>query len=130
MIFHSPGPVNVTFLYSRVSILDHLSVVLDLAVEDIGVSVSSVTRDLQQLNVEKDDGGLPSEEYITPTVVIPDHLQVQNAGCLNLSFGSFGSARGAAYSSGTVKSLPVETNLEEERSDPDIPSVGHIDSRY
>ncbi|XP_047947734.1 uncharacterized protein LOC125193855 isoform X2 [Salvia hispanica] len=98
-------------------------------VEDIGVSVSSVTRDLQQLNVEKDDGGLPSEEYITPTVVIPDHLQVQNAGCLNLSFGSFGSARGAAYSSGTVKSLPVETNLEEERSDPDIPSVGHIDSR-
>ncbi|XP_042007325.1 uncharacterized protein LOC121755942 isoform X2 [Salvia splendens] len=97
--------------------------------EDIEVSVSSVTRDLQQLNVEKDDGGLPSEEYITPTVVIPDHLQVQNADCLNLSFGSFGSAMGAAYSSGTVKPLPVETNLEEERSDANIPSVGHIDSR-
>ncbi|KAL1555894.1 hypothetical protein AAHA92_11579 [Salvia divinorum] len=98
-------------------------------VEDIGVSVSSVTRDFQQLNVEKDDRGLPSEEYITPTVVIPDHLQVQNAGCLNLSFGSFGSSMGAAYSSGTVKSLPVETNLEEEHSEADVPSVGHMDSR-
>lgn len=92
--------------------------------------MSSVTRNLQQLAVETDDRGLPCEEYNTPSVVIPDHLQVQNIDCSHLSFGSFGSGMGAGYSPGTVKSVPVETNLEEPHSEADIPSVGHLDTRY
>lgn len=80
--------------------------------------------------METDDRRLPSEEYNTPSVVIPDHLQVQNIDCSHLSFGSFGSGMGAGYSSGTVKSVPVETNLDEPHSEADIPSVGHTDTRY
>lgn len=97
-------------------------------VEENDSSVSSVTRNMQQLSVEKDDRGVPSDAY-TPSVVIPDHLQVQNTDCSHLSFGSFGSGLGAVYSSGTVKSLPVESNLEDTHSEADIPSVGHMDSR-
>ncbi|KAL8460823.1 hypothetical protein ACS0TY_032359 [Phlomoides rotata] len=96
-------------------------------VEEVGVSVSSVTRSLQQPSVEKDDIGLPSEGC-TPSVVIPDHLQVQ-ADFSHLSFGSFGSGMAAAYSSGTVKSVPAETNLEEPHSEADISSVGHLETR-
>lgn len=101
----------------------------DVSVEEVGVSVSSVTRNLQQLSVEKDDRRLPSEGC-TPSVVIPDHLQVQNADCSHLSFGSFGSGMTAAYSSGTVKSVPVETNLlEEPHTEANISSVGHLETR-
>ncbi|KAK6124111.1 hypothetical protein DH2020_042137 [Rehmannia glutinosa] len=95
--------------------------------EEIGASVSSVTRNLQQLSVEKDDRELPSEGY-APSVVIPDHLQVQNADCSHLSFGSFGSSMSAAYSSG-LTSVPVKTNLEEPHGEADISSVGHLDNR-
>ncbi|KAH6790252.1 hypothetical protein C2S51_005258 [Perilla frutescens var. frutescens] len=97
-------------------------------VEEIDASVSSVTRNMQQLSVENDDRGVSSDGY-TPSVVIPDHLQVQNTDCSHLSFGSFGSGMGAVYSSGTVKSLPAESNLEEPHSEADIPSVGHMDTR-
>ncbi|KAK6124146.1 hypothetical protein DH2020_042119 [Rehmannia glutinosa] len=100
----------------------------DVAAEEIGASVSSVTRNLQQLSVEKDDRELPSEGY-APSVVIPDHLQVQNADCSHLSFGSFGSSMSAAYSSG-LTSVPVKTNLEEPHGEADISSVGHLDNRY
>ncbi|KAK4440123.1 GBF-interacting protein 1 [Sesamum alatum] len=95
-------------------------------VEEISASVSSVARNLQELSVEKDDGRFPSEEY-APSVVIPDHLQVQSADCSHLSFGSFGSGMSAAYSSG-MTSVPVKTN-EEPHSEPDISSVGHPDAR-
>lgn len=101
----------------------------DVAVDDFGTSVSSVTRNLQQLSVENDERVLPSEGY-APAVVIPDHLQVQNADCSHLSFGSFGSAISAAYSSGTTTSVPVGTILEEPVSEADISSVGNLDTRY
>ncbi|PIN13818.1 hypothetical protein CDL12_13546 [Handroanthus impetiginosus] len=91
-------------------------------------SVSSVSRNLQQLSVDQDDRGSPSEGY-APSVVIPDHLQVQNADCSHLSFGSFGSGMSAAYSSGNRTSVPVEANLEERHGEPDISSVGHADTR-
>lgn len=77
--------------------------------------------------MENDESGLPSEGYNTPSVVIPDHLQVQHVDCSHLSFGSFGSG---TYPSGTAKSVPVEPNLEEPHSEADIPSVGHMDTRY
>ncbi|KAH6826201.1 hypothetical protein C2S53_001638 [Perilla frutescens var. hirtella] len=96
--------------------------------EEAGASVSSVTRNFQQLNVEKDDRGFPSEGN-TPSVVIPDHLQVQAADCSHLSFGSFGASMNASYSSGTLASAPVKSNLEEGHSEADISSAGHADAR-
>ncbi|GFP91266.1 hypothetical protein PHJA_001270600 [Phtheirospermum japonicum] len=86
--------------------------------EEIGASLSSVTRNLQQLNVEEDDRVLPSEGY-TPSVVIPDHLQVQNVDCSHLSFGSFAPKT----------TLPVKSNLEELRNDANVSSVGHLNNR-
>ncbi|KAG8385343.1 hypothetical protein BUALT_Bualt03G0032900 [Buddleja alternifolia] len=96
-------------------------------VEEVGASVSSVTRNLQQLSVNEDDRELPSEGY--PSVVIPDHLQVQNADCSHLSFGSFGSAMNSAYSPGTMTSAPGKTNFEEPHSEADISSAGHQETR-
>ncbi|KAL3833735.1 hypothetical protein ACJIZ3_008471 [Penstemon smallii] len=95
-------------------------------VEEVDASVSSVTRNLQQLSVENDDRGLSSNRD-APSVIIPDHLQVQTADCSHLSFGSFGSGLTVSYSSGTMMSVPVETNLEEPHSEADISSAGHTD---
>ncbi|KAI3466795.1 hypothetical protein Pfo_023458 [Paulownia fortunei] len=97
--------------------------------EEVGATVSSVTRNLQQLSVKKEDRGFPSEEN-APSVVIPDHLQVQTADCSHLSFGSFGSGMSPAYSSGTITSVLVKTKLEEAHSEADISSAGHPDTRH
>ncbi|GER42748.1 hypothetical protein STAS_19560 [Striga asiatica] len=86
--------------------------------EDNGASVSSVARNLQQLNIEKGDRDLPPEGYTT-SVVIPDHLQVQNVDCSHLSFGSFGPK----------SALPTRSNLEEPRNEPNVSSVGNLNSR-
>ncbi|EPS60419.1 hypothetical protein M569_14384, partial [Genlisea aurea] len=100
-------------------------------VEEVAESVSSVGRNLQQLSV-KDDRSLVSEEYV-PSVVIPDHLQVHDADCSHLSFGSFGAGMRAPYPSGTVaSSAPVNVNVEQEPAgeNPDISSVAvHPETR-
>ncbi|KAL8511779.1 hypothetical protein ACS0TY_018277 [Phlomoides rotata] len=96
--------------------------------EEVGAPVSSVTRDLQQLSVEDDDREFPSEGT-APSVVIPNHLQVQNADCSHLSFGSFGAAISAPYSSGTMATAPVKTNLEEGHSEAANSSAAHVDTR-
>ncbi|KAL1562603.1 hypothetical protein AAHA92_05167 [Salvia divinorum] len=96
--------------------------------EEVGASVASVTRNIQQLSVEKDDTGFPSEEN-TPSVVIPDHLQVQAAECSHLSFGSFGSSMNASYPSGALTSAPVKSNLDEGHNEADTSSAGHADTR-
>ncbi|XP_055826514.1 uncharacterized protein LOC129894943 [Solanum dulcamara] len=92
-------------------------------VEDVNVSVSSVAADLQQLNV-KDAAGLPSDGD-SPSVVIPDHLQVQTADCSHLSFGSFG---GVSFS-GSLASAPMKTSLEDASRDADSSSVGPLGTR-
>ncbi|XP_004234052.2 flocculation protein FLO11-like isoform X1 [Solanum lycopersicum] len=92
-------------------------------VEDVNVSVSSVAANLQQLSV-KDAAGLPSDGD-SPSVVIPDHLQVQTADCSHLSFGSFG---GVSFS-GSLASAPVKTSLEDASRDADSSSVGHLGTR-
>lgn len=97
-----------------------------LAVEDVNDSVSSVTANLQQLNVQ-DDGALPPEED-GPAVVIPDHLQVQTADCSHLSFGSFGSGIGGSFN-GPLASAPVTSTLEDAPKEVDGSSVGHLGSR-
>ncbi|XP_059669194.1 uncharacterized protein LOC132314326 isoform X2 [Cornus florida] len=96
-------------------------------VEDVGGSVSSVTANLQQLNIQKEDQGSPPEED-NPSVVIPSHLQVQTADCSHLSFGSFGSGINAAVS-GPFASMPLKSNLEEEPADEDASSIGHLETR-
>ncbi|KAL3615166.1 hypothetical protein CASFOL_040827 [Castilleja foliolosa] len=98
-------------------------------VDEVGDSVGSVTRNMQQLSVNKDDRGFASEGN-GPSVVIPDHLQVQTADCSHLSFGSFGSAMGAPYSSGTNASGLEKTNLEEVHSEADNSSAEHPETRH
>ncbi|XP_049371186.1 uncharacterized protein LOC125836143 isoform X1 [Solanum verrucosum] len=95
-------------------------------VEDVNDSVSSVAANLQQLNVQ-DDGGVPPEGD-GPSVVIPDHLQVQTADCSHLSFGSFGSGIGGSFS-GPLASAPVTSTLEDAPKEVDGSSVGHSGSR-
>lgn len=80
--------------------------------------MASVNQNFQQLSVEKDDSGFPSEGN-NPSVVIPDHLQVQAGDCSHLSFGSFG----------TLTPAPVKSNLEEGH-EADTSSAGHADTRY
>ncbi|CAN4091869.1 unnamed protein product [Withania somnifera] len=92
-------------------------------VEDANVSVSSVAANMQQLNV-KDDQGLRSNGD-SPSVVIPDHLQVQTADCSHLSFGSFS---GVSFS-GSLASAPVKTSLEDASTEADSSSVGHLGTR-
>uniref|UniRef100_A0A5B6ZG77 GBF-interacting protein 1 N-terminal domain-containing protein n=1 Tax=Davidia involucrata TaxID=16924 RepID=A0A5B6ZG77_DAVIN len=97
-------------------------------VED-GGPVASVTTNLQQLSIQKEDQGAPPEEN-NPSVVIPNHLQVQTADCLHLSFGSFGSGiSNAAAFSGSFASRPSKSDLEEESADADTSSIGHSDTR-
>ncbi|XP_060194078.1 uncharacterized protein LOC132623353 isoform X1 [Lycium barbarum] len=95
-------------------------------VEDVNVSASSVTANLQQLNVQ-DDRELPPEGD-GPSVVIPDHLQVQTADCSHLSFGSFGTGIGGSFS-GPSASAPVKATLEDAPKEVDGSSVGHLGSR-
>lgn len=106
-----------------------VSSLLRFAGEEVGSSVASVTRNFQQLSVEKDDTAFPSEEN-TPLVVIPDHLQVQAADCSHLSFGSFGSNMNASYPSGGLTPAPVKSNLDEGHNEADTSSAGHADTRY
>lgn len=96
-------------------------------VEDGGMSVSSVTANLQQLSLQKEDRELTLERD-GPSVVIPDHLQVQSADCSHLSFGSFGSGIGASFS-GPSASIPVKTHLEEDPTEADGSSGGHTETR-
>lgn len=91
--------------------------------------ISSVATNLQQLNLLKDDLAATPEED-NPPVIIPNHLQLHSPDCLNLSFGSFGSGTGAAFSgSGTFASRPLKTDLEETSTAADVSSIGHSDSR-
>lgn len=97
-------------------------------VEHVSTPVTSVTANLEQLSIQKEDRGLLPEDN-GPAVVIPDHLQVQSADCSHLSFGSFGSGISPAFS-GPLSSMPVNTNVEEEPVvETDAPSVGHSDTR-
>lgn len=96
------------------------------AVEEVGASVLS-TRNLQQQSVEEEYSDLPSSESV-PSVVIPDHLQVQNADCSYLSFGSFRPGMSTTYSSAST-SIPVKPDLEEPHSEADTSPVEHPDTR-
>lgn len=89
---------------------------------------SSVAVNMQQLNLHNDDQEVSSEED-NPSVIIPNHLQVHTPDCSHLSFGSFGSAIGSAFS-GSYASRPLKNNLDETPESADISSIGHSENRY
>ncbi|XP_027359710.1 uncharacterized protein LOC113868382 isoform X3 [Abrus precatorius] len=100
------------------------------ASEDTGAEddVSSVAANLEQLNIERDDKGTEAEED-NPSVVIPNHLQLHTPECLNLSFGSFGSAN-PLLRSGPYTSSQLKSNLEEDTAGTtDVSTVGNSDAR-
>ncbi|KAK7399719.1 hypothetical protein VNO78_10908 [Psophocarpus tetragonolobus] len=89
--------------------------------------VSSVAANLEQLNLQSNDLGTEQEEE-NSSVVIPNHLQLHSPECLNLSFGSFGSANDAALSgSGPYASRPLKSNLEDTSVATDVPTIGSSD---
>lgn len=96
------------------------------SVEDVGASVSSETANLQQLSIQEDDHEASYQED-GPSVVFPNHLQVETADCSHLSFGSFGSGTGF---SGPFASRSSRSNIEETPTEADAPVTGHSDSRY
>lgn len=96
-------------------------------VEDVGASVSSETANLHQLSIQDEDHEAAYEDDV-PSVVIPNHLQVQSADCSHLSFGSFGSGLGTSFS-GPFASMSSRSNLDETPVETDGPVIGHSDSR-
>lgn len=93
---------------------------------DQGVSVSSVRSNMQQLSLKEDVRALSEEDQ--PSVIIPSHLQIQNADCSHLSFGSFGSGISGACP-GPFSSR-LKSNRDEASGDVDTPAVEHLDTRY
>ncbi|VFQ81579.1 unnamed protein product [Cuscuta campestris] len=93
-------------------------------VEDADASVSLVAANMQQISIQEEEQ-VASPERDGPSVVIPEHLQVQAADCLNLSFGSFGSGI-SATPSGDLASAPVEAHVEDISVDADAPPDGHL----
>lgn len=78
-------------------------------VEDgVATSVLSETANLKHLSIQEEERK-PSYEEDGPSVVIPDHLQVQSADCSHLSFGSFRSGLAAGFSG----SRSSRNNMEE-----------------
>lgn len=68
-------------------------------------------------------------EEDSPSVIIPNHLQVHSSDCSHLSFGSFGTGIDSTFS-GPFASRPLKNNLEERSETADAPSIGHSDARY
>ncbi|WVZ22923.1 hypothetical protein V8G54_001467 [Vigna mungo] len=92
--------------------------------------VSSVAANLEQLNLHTNDQETEQEEE-SSSVVIPNHLQLHTPECLNLSFGSFGSANDATLSgSGPYPSRPLKSNLEDTSGATDVSTIGSSDVRH
>ncbi|KAK1368867.1 COPII coat assembly protein like [Heracleum sosnowskyi] len=96
-------------------------------VEDIGASVPSEIANMHQLSIQEEDHEVAYEEDV-PSVVIPNHLQVQSADCSHLSFGSFGAAPVTGYSD-PFTSRSSRSNLEETLVETDAPVIEQPDTR-
>lgn len=94
-------------------------------VEDVSAELSSASADLRQLTLHTEEQGAKSAED-NPAVIIPDHLQVTNADCAHLSFGSFGSG---AFS-GSFPSMALKSNLEVAPVAATASSIDQPDARY
>ncbi|GJM93648.1 hypothetical protein PR202_ga10225 [Eleusine coracana subsp. coracana] len=97
-----------------------------LAVDVPSVDVESASAKFQHLSIQNEDIGATKSAEENPAVILPDHLQVANADCAHLSFGSFGSG---AFS-GLLSSNAPQSSLEEEVPIRDeSPSVNQVDVR-
>lgn len=95
------------------------------SVEDVSAEISSAAANLQQLGLHVEERGTKSaEDY--PAVIIPNHLQVTNADCAHLSFGSFGSG---AFC-GSFASKTLTSNLEVDPVADAATSIDQPDVRY
>ncbi|KAJ6796522.1 Uncharacterized protein M6B38_218935 [Iris pallida] len=95
-------------------------------VVDTDEEISSAAQNLQQLNLQKGELGVASAEE-NPAVIIPSHLQVTNADCSHLSFGSFGSGMSATFCG--LPSQSLTSNLEVAQVAEDAPSFDQSHSR-
>nr|CAD1834270.1 unnamed protein product [Ananas comosus var. bracteatus] len=77
--------------------------------EDANAEISSAAANFQQLSLHDDEKVTAKSAEDGPAVIIPNHLQVTNADCAHLSFGSFGSG---TFSGSTFQSKPVQSSLE------------------
>jgi hypothetical protein len=88
---------------------------------DLNGDVSTATTQFDHLTLH--EGPKLSDD--NPAVIIPDHLQVSNADCAHLTFGSFVS--GTLDSSLTTK--PLESH-GDAATVPDDDSIDQSDGRY
>ncbi|XP_062206418.1 uncharacterized protein LOC133908416 isoform X2 [Phragmites australis] len=85
----------------------------------------SAVANFQHLSLQNEDVVANKSAEDNPAVILPDHLQVANADCANLSFGSFESG---AFS-GLLSSKVPKCSLEEVPIQNEFPSVIQIDVR-
>lgn len=92
--------------------------------DGVATSVLSETANLQQLSIQEEERK-PSYEEDGPSVVIPDHLQVQSVDCSHLSFGSFRSGLDTGY----YGSRSLMNNMEETPIVADASVIRKTDNR-
>jgi hypothetical protein len=90
-------------------------------------AVASTAGDFQQMNLHEEESMMHNNaQEENPAVIIPDHLQVSNADCAHLSFGSFSSgAFSGMFQQKTLEPLPEDAPTVEEPS-----TVEQPDNRY
>ncbi|KAG8365593.1 hypothetical protein BUALT_Bualt18G0121900 [Buddleja alternifolia] len=101
----------------------------DSRVEEVGASLSSVTRNFEQPSVENEDGGSQSEGDRPLGMDLCEILRrlpaqdISFFGNGNYGYGSWPN------SSETVTSAPANTNLEEGHNEAGISSIGQLETR-
>ncbi|KAK1422823.1 hypothetical protein QVD17_18112 [Tagetes erecta] len=88
---------------------------------------STVSASMQQLNIQE-ERHLDESEDDVPSVVIPNHLQVQTADCSHLSFGSFGSNLNPGFSE-PFASRQLRNKVEDMPDEVDASAVGPSEIR-
>ncbi|KAG0462539.1 hypothetical protein HPP92_021015 [Vanilla planifolia] len=96
-------------------------------VNDFDLEISSAVANLQKLSLQKDGLVAPSLED-NPAVIIPRHLQVTNADCSHLSFGSFSSGISTTFPDSS-SSNQLNCNLEVTDVADGFPSLHKSDAR-
>ena len=99
----------------------------------VDVDKVEIASELQRLGLEKDDASVKQHLDDNPAVIIPNHLQVTNADCSYLSFGTFGSGINTAFSGSFGSKTQETSNLEadDEASEPAPVQVeDNTDARY
>ncbi|XP_072950668.1 uncharacterized protein [Typha angustifolia] len=95
-------------------------------VEDVHVDVSAAAANFQQLSLHEEELGTTKSAEDNPAVIIPNHLQVTNAECAHLSFGSFASGT----FSGSYVAKPMTDSLEGAPVSNDSSSVDQLGATH